>query len=370
MSKIIFNNRNNEFFQSVKAGVDNYFTENNIKKTGDWRLFTKSIILIGTTIAIYTCLMLVNMSVLPALLLAGLLGFFAACIGFSVMHDANHGSYSPNAKLNDLLGLSANALGASAYFWKQKHNIIHHTYTNVDGIDDDIAKSPIIRHCESQKWVPAHKVQHLYLVPVYSLSSIFWIFFMDFTKYFTRRIYTTEAWKLTPKNHIIFWVTKIYYAIVFITIPIIVWGWLAWLVGFLVMNAAMGLTLSLVFQLAHVVENTEFEHIPLDTTKHVETAWAEHQLKTTSNFAMNNKLISWFVGGLNYQIEHHLFPKVSHVHYPAISKIIQEKCAEYNLPYNYYPTMGQALASHFKVMKQLGQKPNGEVLAQQTSIAA
>lgn len=370
MSKIIFNNRNNEFYQSVKAAVDNYFTENKIKKTGDWRLFTKSIVLIGTFIGIYAILMLVNMPALPALLLAAILGFFAACIGFSVMHDANHGSYSPNAKLNDLLGLSANALGASAYFWKQKHNIIHHTYTNVDGIDDDIAKSPIIRQCESQKWVPAHKVQHLYLVPVYSLSSIFWIFFMDFTKYFTRRIYTTEAWKLTPKNHIIFWATKIYYAIVFIAIPIIVWGWLGWLVGFLVMNAAMGLTLSLVFQLAHVVENTEFEHIPLDTTKHIETAWAEHQLKTTSNFAMNNKVISWFVGGLNYQIEHHLFPRVSHVHYPAISKIIQAKCAEYNLPYNYYDTMTGALASHFKVMKQLGQKPTVEVLAQQTPIAA
>ena len=129
-----------------------------------------------------------------ALLLAAFFGFLAASIGFSVMH----------------LGLSANALGASAYFWKQKHNIIHHTYTNVDGIDDDIAKSPIIRQCETQKWVPAHKVQHLYLVPVYSLSSIFWIVFMDFTKYFSRKIYTTEAWKLSTKNHIVFWATKLF----------------------------------------------------------------------------------------------------------------------------------------------------------------
>jgi linoleoyl-CoA desaturase len=282
------------------------------------------------------------------------------------MHDANHGSYSPNTRFNDFLGLSANALGASAFFWKQKHNIIHHTYTNVDGIDDDIAKSPIIRQCESQKWVPAHKVQHLYLLPVYSLSSIFWIFFMDFTKYFTRKIYTTEAWKMSTKNHIIFWATKIYYATVFIAIPIMVWGWLGWIVGFLVMNTAMGLTLSLVFQLAHVVENTEFEHIPLDATKHVETAWAEHQLKTTSNFAMGNKVISWFVGGLNYQIEHHLFPRVSHVHYPAISKIVQEKCREYNLPYNQYTTMSQALASHFRVMKNLGIKPTAAFLQTQS----
>jgi linoleoyl-CoA desaturase len=364
MAKVTFNNNDNRFFQSLKSSVDQYFEQNKIKKTGDWRLFSKTIILIGSAITMYCLLMFVNMSALPALLLCAGLGFVFASIGFSVMHDANHGSYSTKPKLNDLLGLSANALGASSYFWKQKHNIIHHTYTNVDGIDDDIAKSPIIRQCESQKWVPAHKVQHLYLLPVYALSSIFWIFFMDFAKYFTRKIYTTEAWKLTTKNKMIFWATKAGYLAFYIVLPIMVWGFLPWLAGFFMLHVVMGLTLSLVFQLAHVVENTEFEHIGLDETKHVETAWAEFQLKTTANFAMGNKVISWFVGGLNYQIEHHLFPKVSHVHYPAISKIVMEKCAEFNLPYNQYKTMSEALASHFRVMKFLGKKPQSMVMAE------
>jgi linoleoyl-CoA desaturase len=357
MPKITFSNRNNDFYQSLKTAVEEYFEKNNIKKTGDWRLFSKTIILIGSAIAMYCLLIFVNMNALPALLLCAGLGFVFASIGFSVMHDANHGSYSTKPKLNDLLGLSANALGASSFFWKQKHNIIHHTYTNVDGIDDDIAKSPIIRQCESQKWVPAHKVQHLYLLPIYALSSIFWIFFMDFTKYFSRKIYTTDAWAMTAKNKAIFWATKIGYLTFYIVVPIMIWGFLGWLAGFFLLHAAMGLTLSLVFQLAHVVENTEFETIALDETKHIETAWAEHQIRTTANFAMGNKVISWFVGGLNYQIEHHLFPRVSHVHYPAISKIVMEKCAEYNLPYNKYDTMTEALASHFKVMKDLGRKP-------------
>jgi linoleoyl-CoA desaturase len=357
MPKITFSNRNNDFYQSLKTAVEEYFEKNNIKTTGDWRLFSKTIILIGSAIAMYCLLIFVNMNALPALLLCAGLGFVFASIGFSVMHDANHGSYSTKPKLNDLLGLSANALGASSFFWKQKHNIIHHTYTNVDGIDDDIAKSPIIRQCESQKWVPAHKVQHLYLLPIYALSSIFWIFFMDFTKYFSRKIYTTDAWAMTAKNKAIFWATKIGYLTFYIVVPIMIWGFLGWLAGFFLLHAAMGLTLSLVFQLAHVVENTEFETIALDETKHIETAWAEHQIRTTANFAMGNKVISWFVGGLNYQIEHHLFPRVSHVHYPAISKIVMEKCAEYNLPYNKYDTMTEALASHFKVMKDLGRKP-------------
>ncbi|HSN60434.1 MAG TPA: acyl-CoA desaturase, partial [Ferruginibacter sp.] len=316
-------------------------------------------------ITTYSLLMFAPLSNWQALLICVIMGISLASIGFAVMHDANHGSYSNKPRLNDFLGLSLNALGASSYFWKQKHNIIHHTYTNVDGIDDDIAKSPIIRQCETQKWVPAHKVQHLYLVPVYALSSIFWIVFMDFTKYFTRKIYTTEAWKMSTKNHIVFWATKIWYAAIFIAIPVYVWGWLGWLAGFMAMNVAMGLTLSLVFQLAHVLENTEFEHIPLDTTKHIETAWAEHQLKTTSNFAMDNKVISWFVGGLNFQVEHHLFPRISHVHYPAISKILQAKCKEFNMPYNYYDTMGAALASHFRTMKHLGEKPSAAFLQAQ-----
>ena len=190
---------------------------------------------------------------------------------------------------------------------------------------------------------------------------------MDFTKYFGRKIYRTEAWKLTLKNHIIFWGTKIFYAAFYIVLPIMIWGWQGWLIGYLTMNVVLGLTLSLVFQLAHVVENTEFENIALDETKHIDSAWAEFQIRTTSNFAMKNKVVSWFVGGLNFQVEHHLFPKVSHVHYPAISKIVEEKCKEFNLPYNYYPTMWEALVSHFKVMKQLGEKPAQAVLQAQAA---
>ncbi|MBK7432503.1 MAG: acyl-CoA desaturase [Chitinophagaceae bacterium] len=357
MSKITFSNKNNEFYQSLKLAVDDYFETNHLKKTGDWRLFSKTIILVASALALYGSLMLAPLDPWIAVLFCALLGFTLASIGFSVMHDANHGSYSTNANLNDFLGMSLNAMGASSYFWKQKHNIIHHTYTNVDGIDDDIAKSPIIRQCETQKWVPAHKIQHLYLLPVYSLSTIFWIFIMDFKKYFSGKIYTTEAWKMDTKEKLIFWGTKIFYLAIYMALPIWVWGFLPWLVGYLVMNATMGLVLSLVFQLAHVVENTEFEHVGMDTSKHIETAWAEFQIRTTANFAMDNKVISWFVGGLNFQVEHHLFPKVSHIHYPALSKILMQKCKEFNLPYNQYPTLSQAIASHFRMMRSLGRPP-------------
>jgi linoleoyl-CoA desaturase len=355
MAKVTFDNSNNLFFQSLKASVDDYFKQNNLRKTGNWRLYLKTVILISTAIVLYGSLIFLHPPGAWALLICAVLGYNLACIGFSVMHDANHGSYSTHPLLNDFLGLSMNAMGASSFFWKQKHNIIHHTYTNVDGIDDDIAKSPIIRQCESQKWVPAHKVQHLYLFPAYALSTIFWVFIMDFKKYFTHKIYTTDAWKLTLRNHIVFWATKILYVAFYMVIPAMIWGFWAWFAGYLVMMSLMGLTLSIVFQLAHVVENTEFEHIALEETKQINTSWAEFELRTTSNFAMNNPVISWFVGGLNFQVEHHLFPKISHIHYPAISKIVMQKCKEFNMPYNYYPTMWGAMLSHFRIMRLLGQ---------------
>jgi linoleoyl-CoA desaturase len=364
MAKLTFNNSNNQFFTALKLSVDEYFETNGLKKTGNWRLHLKTILLISTAIVLYVSLLFLKIPAFPALLMCGLLGFTFASIGFSVMHDGCHGSYSSKPWVNEMMGFTLNLLGSISYFWKQKHNIIHHTYTNVDGIDDDIAKSPLIRQCDTQKWVPAHRVQHLYLPFVYGITSIAWLFIMDYVKYFTRDISGTPAWKMTLKNHLIFWGTKLSYIAFYMVIPAMLLGFWPWLIGFIVMHVVMGATLALVFQLAHVVEHCEFEAVGIEP-KHLESAWAEHQLRTTANFAMNNKVISWFVGGLNFQVEHHLFPKISHIHYPAISKILMRKCAEYNMPYHYYDTMTSAIASHWRFMKYLGQKP-----AVQTAVQA
>ena len=355
------------FYSELKNRVNKYFEDSRKSVTGNFGLYFKAVLFWTAYVALYVHVIFFYPPTWLGIIECVLMGGLTAAIGFNVMHDGGHGSFSKSKFWNKIAAFSVNALGASGIMWNNKHNIIHHTYTNVDGMDDDIAKSPIIRQCESQKWVPAHKVQHLYLLPIYSLSTIFWIFIMDFKKYFSHKIYTTDAWKMSAKNHIIFWVTKVLYLVFYVALPISVWGFLPWLAGYMALNAVMGLTLSIVFQLAHVVENTEFEHVPLDETKHIETAWAEHQVKTTANFAMGNKVISWFVGGLNFQIEHHLFPRVSHIHYPAISKIVMQKCKEYNLPYNKYDTLHEAVASHFRMMKFLGKKP--EVILQQVKAA-
>lgn len=356
MSKVTFNNKSSVFYNDLKIAVEKYFQERKLQKTGNWKLYVKTAVLIPSAVALYLAVLLFDMPVLLTISLGCLFGFALASIGFNVMHDACHGSYSSRKWLNNILGLSLNALGGNAFIWKFKHNIIHHTYTNVDGIDDDIAKSPVMRQCITQKWVPAHRFQHFYVWFFYAISTILWIFIMDFSKYFSRRIMLTPLQKMDRKEHILFWLSKFLYVVFYIAVPVFFMGWGPWAIFFTSFQIVMGLTLAIVFQLAHVVEHTEFELAGVEP-KHIENEWAVHQVKTTANFAPRNKIISWYVGGLNYQVEHHLFPKVSHVHYPAISSIVEKTCRRFNLPYNKYPTMTEAIGSHFKMLRELGKKP-------------
>jgi linoleoyl-CoA desaturase len=356
MSKVTFNNSKATFFPNLKKEVDQYFIDNNIKKTGNFLLYSKSAILIPLAFICYFVIILAPLTMWQIILVGALLGLTKASIGFNVMHDACHGSFSTKKWVNELFGYSMILLGSNQFIWKQKHNIVHHTYTNIDGIDDDIAKSPLIRQCQTQKWVPAHRVQHLYLPFVYFITSFAWTFIMDFTKYFSKKIYTTPLQKMDAKEHTIFWLSKVFYVAVYIVIPIYVIGGKGFAAYFLSMHLVLGFMLAIVFQLAHVVEETEFEVATTDS-KVIENEFAIHQVKTTANFAMNSGIVNWYVGGLNFQIEHHLFPKISHVHYPAISKIVQKHCEINGVDYNYSPTMWKAVTSHWRFMKHLGKKP-------------
>jgi linoleoyl-CoA desaturase len=355
MPKVTFNNSNNPFFQSVKRSADAYFTTEKLKRTGNWKLYLKAWILIPAAIGIYLFLLLGHYEWLPGILFSILLGLTLVCIAFNIMHDACHGSFSQRKWVNHLMGLSMNALGSNAFIWKIKHNIIHHTYTNIDGIDDDIAKSPVLRQCTTQKWLPVHRFQFLYMFVLYGVSTLSWVVGSDFIKYFSKQINNTPIRGIDTKQHVIFWTSKLLYAFFYVLLPMYLLGWRPWLIGFLVIHFTMGLALSVVFQLAHMVEKTSFETAD-GTPKVIDAEWAIHEIRTTANFAPRNRIISWLVGGLNFQIEHHLFPQVSHIHYAALSKIVRQQCELFGLPYNYYPTAWQALYSHVRLMKKLGNR--------------
>lgn len=357
MPKVTYNNKQATFFPALKQAVEAYFQQNNIRKTGNRNLFFKTAILITAAILLYSLLLLVAMPAILGIVFSGLLGFVLALIGFNVMHDACHGSYSANSKVNEVLGYTLNLIGGNSFIWKQKHNIIHHTYTNVDGLDDDIAKSPFVRMCSTQQWRYAHKAQHIYLPLLYAVSTLFWMLWQDFKRYFSRKVYTSKLPKMSRKEHVIFWLSKILYVCLYILLPIFLLGWLQWLIGFLVLNAIMGLTTAFVFQLAHVVEETEFAYVGINDAVIIENEWAVHQIRTTANFSPGNKLFTYFAGGLNYQVEHHLFPRISHIHYPAISAIVKQKCEEFNLQYLSTASFFKALSSHFRLIRQMGMRP-------------
>ena len=344
------------FHGELKKRIGEYFKQKGKPTTGNFKLYIKAVILVLAFIGVYVHLVFFTPAVLWAILECVLLGCLTAAIGFNVMHDANHDSYSSSKWVNKTLGLTLNALGGNSFIWKQKHNIIHHTYTNIDGVDDDIAKSPFIRMCRSQRCVSAHRAQHLYTPLLYAVSSMIWVLYQDFEKYFKKKICNTQLRKMTVADHILFWSSKLLYILFYLVIPMAILGWQLWLLYFVCLHIGLGLTLSVVFQLAHVVEETTFEFADGDD-KQIENEWAVHQVKTTANFSAGNKIISWFAGGLNYQIEHHLFPRISHIHYPALSRFVKAECHAFQLPYNSIPSMSSAIASHFRFIKLMGQRP-------------
>jgi len=354
-----FANTGNSFHAELKKRIVAYFNETGTPTTGNFSLYFKAILLTLSFVAVYVHLVFFTPGVWFALLECILLGGLTASIGFNIMHDGMHGSFSKYPWLNRVAGSSLNFLGANSFMWNTKHNVVHHAYTNIDGIDDDIDARPFLRLCSSQKFYKAHKFQHIYFWGAYSLLYFYWIFFTDYRKYFTGKVGNVPLKKMKPKDHIEFWGFKAFHFLMFVIVPIYTVGFLPWLLGFGVYVTFAGVVLSIVFQLAHTVEET---HFPEVTNNRVDE-WAIHQLRTTANFATGNKLISWLVGGLNFQIEHHLFPKISHVHYPEISKIIRSTCEEFGINYIEHPKMRLALKSHVSHLRSLGQLNNTNTIA-------
>jgi linoleoyl-CoA desaturase len=337
----------------LKNRVQQYFDQKGIRPTGTSSLFTKAFILVSALVAVYVHLLFFTPAWYFAVAESVVLGGIVAAIGFNVMHDGSHGSFSTNKLANRFAASSISLLGANHFMWNMKHNMIHHSFTNVDGVDDDIEIGILMRMAPTQKRYKMHRFQHVYFWVLYMLLYVFWIFFSDYKKYFSGYIGNVPLKKMSVRDHIEFWFVKLYHVVAFIVVPIYCVGWISWLVGFLVMSMTAGFVLSIVFQLAHTVEHTEFPLADIDSNK-LPDEFAAHQIKTTANFATRNKLVSWLVGGLNFQIEHHLFPKISHVHYPAISEIVRSVCREYQLQYIEYPTMRKAVWAHVRFLRQMG----------------
>ena len=346
-----------DFFSVLNQRVHRYFTEKNISRTANTEMVIKTVFMFCLYLAPYLLLISGTVSSTATMLTCFvLMGIGLAGIGLSVMHDANHGAYSKKKWINTVLGYSLNLIGGHAMTWKVQHNVLHHTYTNIHEADEDISPRGVLRLAPASPWKPAHRFQHWYAWVLYCLLTLVWVFVKDFTRL---RKYQREG--LLHSQHttalrewVILIVTKLVYLFCMIVLPAWLLPFSVWqiLAGFLLMHTVAGFMLSVIFQPAHVAEGTEYP-MP-DADGRLENSWAVHQLHTTANFAPSSSFFSWFVGGLNYQIEHHLFPNICHVHYRKIAPIVAQTAAEFNLPYRSVPSFRKALMLHARQLKKLG----------------
>lgn len=341
------------FVAALKKNVNNYFKQSGLSIKANWAMAAKSVILISTYILPFIFILTIPMNAWLGLLCAVIMGVGIAGVGMGVMHDACHGAYSRKQWVNEVLAGSLYLLGSNVLNWKIQHNVLHHTYTNVEGLDEDIEHKGPIRLSENSKITGIHKFQHYYALFFYGLMTLAMLT-NDFTrlrKYSKMGLLKTQGKDL--KNEFVkMFFRKIAYLSVIIGLPLWLSPFSVWqiLFGFFIMHWVASIILSFVFQMAHVVEGAIQENGDHD----IETDWHVHQLKTTSDFARNNHLLSWYVGGLNFQIEHHLFPGVCHIHYRKLALIVERTAEAYNIPYNLKPTFRAALKSHIQRLKELG----------------
>ena len=355
--KIKFLNKDKtQFYNILKERVDQYFIDNKISQYANFTMVFKTIVMLSLYFVPYILIMTQGYTHFGMWICSLVMGLGLAGIGMSVMHDANHGAYSASPFINKLVAQSLSIVGGDNKNWKTQHNILHHTYTNISGHDRDIDDKVIMRFSPHGKYRKIQRLQIVYVFLFYSIMSLYWTTAKDFIQYFEfiKQGHNREstAGKVKTFLNILFW-KLIYYTYIFV-LPIMFlhlsFGQV--FLGFLSLHLLAGVILSVVFQLAHVVEDTTF---PLPDAKgNIENEWAIHQLQTSADFAKENLLITYFVGGLNFQAIHHLFPRICHVHYPAIAPIVAQTAQEFGVPYLYNESFWKAFASHLRIISRLG----------------
>lgn len=315
-------------------------------------MYLKAFLAIGLTGLTYTWLVFWAGSFTEGVLAGFLLACSIAAVGFNVQHDANHGGFSRVPAINKALGLTLDLVGASSYFWADKHNHNHHVYTNISTEDADLQAGILVRFSDDHEWRPFHRYQHLYLWALYCAIHYRYLY-SDF-----QRLWFGKADGLSapyPRGwHLVALLggKAFFFTFAFI-VPLQMHSVGQVLGGYLYVVGLIGLFSGLVFQSAHAVDNVD--HPSVADSPHQE--WTVHQIRTTSNFAPGNRFLTFILGGLNYQREHHLFPRINHIHYPAISRIIKDVCDEHGVEYFEHPTFGAAIRSHYRFIKSLGARP-------------
>jgi linoleoyl-CoA desaturase len=345
-------NGDNAFQRELRRRVEDYFKRSGKKPRDSGRIYLKTAIILAAFVGSYVALVFFAVTWWQALLLSVALGIATAQIGFNIQHDAGHQAFSERRRVNKWMAMTLDLIGGSSYIWHWKHAHFHHTYVNIDGYDSDINLGALARFSPQQKRYWHHRWQHLYLWVLYGMTALSWHLHDDFRDVITGTVGKRRMPRPRGKDLAVFVLGKVVFFTLAFGLPLAFHSIGAVLLYYTVAAVAAGLLLALVFQLAHAVEEADFP-IPGEHGR-MDTPWAVHQLETTANFSRDSRVITWLVGGLNFQVEHHLFPRICHVHYPAIAPIVEATCREYGLPYHANGSFGAGLASHYRWLRRMG----------------
>lgn len=344
------------FAADLKVEADAYFDTQRSGRRDIPRMYIKTAVILTWFVGSWAILTFTQRPWWQAVPLAMSIGLAIAAIGMSVQHDANHSAYSRRPWVNQALGSTLDVMGVNSFIWRHKHNVLHHTYTNVEGIDYDLDFGWLARLSPSQRLRSWHRYQQFYLWFFYGFLLPKWVFFDDFIIWRSLHIGCHPLPRPSRSESVRFVVWKLFFLMWAVVIPSMFHPIGFVLLFHLIAAFTLGATLGTVFQLAHCLDEADFPDAPPGGER-MPWDWAVHQVATTVDFAPRSAFLTWFCGGLNFQVEHHLFPKVCHLHYPALSRIVADVAAKHGLRHRQNLTFAGALASHFQHLRRLGASP-------------
>ncbi|HUF72599.1 MAG TPA: acyl-CoA desaturase [Gammaproteobacteria bacterium] len=342
------------FQRELRRRVDGYFSETGAPRRDVAAWYLKAGMILAAFVSSYTLLVFFASAWWQAVPLTAVLAFSVVGIGFNIMHDAGHGAVSRHRFVNRLMAHSLDIVGGSSYLWHWKHDVLHHNYANITGHDTDVAIGMLGRFTPHQPRYPHQRWQHWYVWVLYGLMAIKWQLFDDFRTLLRGKIGPHRIPRPRGADLAMLVACKLAFFVLAFVIPLRLHPIATFLPYYLLFAVVAGLVLSTVFQLAHTVEEAEFPSVP-DGARSVDNAWAVHQVQTAVNFCHGNRLVTWLLGGLNYQIEHHLFPDVSHCNYPGLSGVVKATCGEFGIAYKEHPSFWAGIRSHFRWLRRMGE---------------
>jgi linoleoyl-CoA desaturase len=342
--------------------VDEYFSKAGVPRTATTGVYFKAFFMFAVFVATYVLLVFTAKTFWQGVVLSAFLGFCMVGIGVNIQHDGSHNAYSRHRWINRIMAMTVDLIGASSYLWSWKHNRIHHSYTNIAHYDTDIDLGILGRIAPSEKRLWFHRWQHIYLWLFYGLLVIKWQLFDDFFNAFRGKLGNHTIPRPKGTDLAVLALGKLVFFSLAFAIPLFFHSLTQVLFYYALAMIVEGSTLSLIFILPHGVGDAEFPMpVPVAGNKSaLPYSRAEHQARVTVDFKRKNPIVTWLVGGLNFHREHHLFPSVSHVHYPRIAGIVDEVCEQFNIPHVNHRSYAVGLSAHYRWLRRMGRDDGSE----------